>query len=450
MMSPQWSEYAMWWHAYPLGFLDAPIRESREDRVHHRLPVFEDWLDHILGLGLNGLALGPIFESTSHGYDTLDHFAIDSRIGDETDFTRLASAAHQNGIRVLLDGVFNHVGRDHPWFVDVERRGPASPHASSFLIDWTGWASGDPIRAQVFEGHDSLVTLNHDSPAVARYVVDVMIHWMERGADGWRLDAAYAVPTSFWARVLPQVRERFPDAWFSGEVIHGADPQLATNSSMDSLTQYELWQGIWHAISDANLYELSHAIERHNRLLPSYAPSTFLGNHDVTRIASAVGPNHVGHALAVLLTVAGVPFIYAGDEYGWLGVKEQRLGGDDAVRPPFPAHPPLADGSGTDSRVLHHHRELIALRRRHPWLHHARSSVVSVTNETIVFESQHGNDRLMTALNLSTTDLRVSDPADDISVEAGIAVPYPGGFSLAPDSWTVVSIPTTRRSSSEQ
>ena len=313
-----WPDHVMWWHLYPLGFTGAPISPGEDvDRnaVVHRLGRIESYLDHVVGLGLNGIALGPIFASQTHGYDTVDHFRIDPRLGEEEDLLRLVEQASRRGVRVLLDGVFNHVGRRHPAFRAVEEEGAVAASAGMFRTDRTG-------RFAVFEGHGDLVALNHDSPEVADLVVRVMTHWLDRGADAWRLDAAYAVPPAFWARVLPRVRERHPEAWFSGEIISGEYAEIVRTSTMDSATQYELWQGIWHGIADRNFFELAHALKRNNDLLSTFVPSTFVGNHDVTRIASAVGPDFTAHAAAVLFTVAGVPSVYAGDEYGWTGVKE--------------------------------------------------------------------------------------------------------------------------------
>lgn len=440
-MSVNWVEHVMWWHVYPLGFVGAPIRpESREGHGARRLPMVEQWFDHILDLGLNGLALGPVFSSMSHGYDTLDYFAVDDRLGDEADLVQLVKAAHERGIRVLLDGVFNHVGRAHPWFADVERSGPQSPYAGLFRIDWTGWSPGEPVKADVFEGHDGLVALDHSSPRVVDLVVEVMNYWLARGVDGWRLDAAYAVPPSFWAEVLPRVREQHPDAWFTGEVIHGADVQKVEASTMDSLTQYELWQGIWHGISDRNLHELGHALKRHSLLLSGYVPSTFVGNHDVTRIASAVGPEHVGHALAVLFTVAGVPSVYAGDEYGWKAVKEDRFGGDDAVRPEFPATPPAEDSLGSEAAgILHEHRELAGLRRRNPWLYRASTDVVTAANETLVFRTAvSSSEALVTVLNLGPAPYRVNG-AGATAVAAGTAARDGSGFIVPANGWAVLA-----------
>ncbi|WP_432492375.1 alpha-amylase family glycosyl hydrolase [Kineococcus gypseus] len=406
-MTP-WPDHVIWWHLYPLGFTGAPVRpgaqggpEDGTGPVVHRLPRVEGWLDHVVRLGLNGLALGPVFASQTHGYDTVDHFRVDPRLGDEDDVDRLVAAAHGRGLRVLLDGVFNHVGRAHPAFRRLEAEGPSAPTAGMFRVDWSGWRPGEPVRAEVFEGHEQLVALDHSSPEVAELVVRVVRHWLDRGADGWRLDAAYAVPPGFWARVLPEVRRTHPHAWFTGEVIHGDAAGIVRASTVDSLTQYELWQGVWHGIADRNLFELAHAVQRHVALLATFTPSTFVGNHDVTRIASAVGADLVPHALAVLFTVAGVPSVYAGDEFAATGVKEQRLGGDDAVRPEFPEHPPEEGSLAPAAReVLHAHRALIALRRRNPWLVRAHTDVVHLRNREAVLRTATGSGAVVVALNL--------------------------------------------------
>ncbi len=424
---PAWPEHVIWWQVYPLGFVGAPIREGVDPDAapEHRLDRLEPWLDHVIALGLNGLLLGPVFAAETHGYDTVDFFRIDPRLGEDRDFDRLVSAARERGIRILLDGVFNHVGRGHAAFRDLTPDGPDLFRGR--------WIDGR-FDAEVFEGHEALVALDHASPAVADLVVEVMCHWLERGIDGWRLDAAYAVPSSFWAEVLPRVRERFPEAWFLGEVIHGDAAGIVQESTIDSLTQYELWQGIWHGIADRNLFELSHAIERHDELLRTFAPQTFVGNHDVTRIASAVGADLVPHALAVLFTVAGTPSVYAGDEFGWTGVKEERLGGDDAVRPEFPPGP---DDVDPDARVLRAHQELIALRRRKPWLWRAHTDVIEVANAAIALRTAVGHDAVVVALNIG--DEPVSVPAADArTIVAGDGTLTPGRVELGPRGWAVL------------
>jgi len=402
---PAWPEHAMWWHVYPLGFVGAPIRDDVDPSAPpvHRLAHLEGWLDHVIDLGLNGVLLGPVFASETHGYDTLDHFRIDPRLGDDDDFDRLVAAARGRGIRIVLDGVFHHVGRGHPAFRAFAEGGDDPGLFRARRVDGR-------VEADVFEGHDALVAFDHSSPAVADLVVEAMCHWLARGIDGWRLDAAYAVPAAFWAEVLPRVRARFPDAWFVGEVIHGDAAEIVRASTIDTLTQYELWQGIWHGIADRNLFELAHAIERHDGLLSTFVPQTFIGNHDVTRIASAVGTALVPHAIAVLFTVAGTPSVYGGDELGWTGTKEERLRGDDAVRPTFPDAPPRtldAEARG----ILDAHRALIALRRRKPWLWRAHTDVIEVTNTALALRTAVGDDAVVVALNVD--DRPASLPAAD-------------------------------------
>ncbi len=445
-----WPETVMWWHVYPLGFTGAPIRpaaiQSAADGAAfhagtelHRLDRVEAWLDHVVELGLNGLALGPVFAAQTHGYDTVDHFRVDPRLGEERDLERLFAAAHERGIRVLLDGVFNHVGRAHPAFIQVQDEGPTASTAELFRIDWTGWRPGDPVRAEVFEGHDQLVALDHASPAVVDLVVRVLRHWLDRGADGWRLDAAYAVPSQFWAKVLAQVRRSHPEAWFTGEVIHGDAAAIVRASTMDSLTQYELWQGIWHGIGQRNFFELAHALERHNGLLSTFLPSTFLGNHDVTRIASAVGVELLPHALVVLFTVAGTPSVYAGDEYAYTGVKEERLGGDDAVRPEFPAHPPAPAGLDETAReILSLHHQLVSLRRRKPWLVRAHTDVVYLVNEQLVLRSATATDAVVVALNLGGAPVELP-AADARAVECGTGHLASGRVQLPARGWAVLT-----------
>jgi cyclomaltodextrinase len=439
-VSAGWADTVLWWHVYPLGFTGAPIRpEAPAEGPVPRLDRLHAWLDHVVELGLNGLALGPVFAARTHGYDTVDHLRVDPRLGTEDDLQRLIDACRERGIRVCLDGVFNHVGRGHPAFAAVEAEGPSAPTAGLFRIDWDGWRPGDPVRADVFEGHDQLVALDHSSPAVADLVVGVLRHWLDRGVDGWRLDAAYAVPPEFWARVLPAVRRTHPDAWFSGEVIHGDAAAIVRASTVDSLTQYELWQAIWHGIAERNFFELTHALERHNGLLATFLPSTFVGNHDVTRIASAVGPELVPHALAVLFTVAGVPSVYAGDEYGRTGVKEQRLGGDDAVRPEFPPRPPDPSELDASARAtLDAHRALVALRRRHPWLTRGHADVVHLANEQVVLRSGTAGAAVVVALNLAAGAVELP-AADATTVECGTGRLAGGRVQLPARGWAVLT-----------
>lgn len=236
MTQPTWhdAEHTIWWHVYPLGFTGAPVRPS----------------------------------------------------GDADAFDRLVAACHDRGIRLMLDGVFNHVGATHPWFRDA-----VAGRAHGDLFRVTRDAYGN-VCYPMFEGNRDLPELDHGSATEVRYVASVMRHWSSRGVDAWRLDAAYAVPPDFWRRVLNEVRDDFPDLWVMGEMIHGDYGEFVARSGVDSVTQYELWKAIWSSLRDGNFYELDWSLKRHNAFLSSFMPQTFVGNHDVTRwwICAATSP----------------------------------------------------------------------------------------------------------------------------------------------------------------
>ncbi len=433
MTEPDWVQHAIWWQVYPLGFVGAFPADPAPTVAEHRLGRVVEWLDHAVELGASGLALGPLFASQTHGYDTTDHRRIDPRLGDDADFDRLVSEARSRGLRILLDGVFNHVGTGFPRYREAAEGGD------------TSWFRKHGKGFETFEGHDGLIALNHDNPEVVDYVVDVMSHWLSRGADGWRLDAAYAVPERFWAQVLPRVREAFPDAWLVGEVIHGDYTAIVRASTFDSVTQYELWKATWSSLNDGNFHELDWALRRHDEFLDVFAPMTFVGNHDVTRLASKLDdPRHVEHALVLLLTTGGVPSVYAGDEWAYRGVKEERFGGDDAVRPEFPANPEEAKPLGHDVFRLHQH--LIGLRRRHPWLHAARTAPLHLTNRQYVYRTYAGDDALVVALNVDDEPLRVSLSEWGIHgrgrLVAGSGAPAETAvdrLDVAPHGWAIVA-----------
>ncbi|WP_104181270.1 alpha-amylase family glycosyl hydrolase [Arthrobacter sp. B0490] len=421
MDEPRWVEHAIWWQVYPLGFTGAEKTATPDPAAAHRLLGLVPWLDYAVDLGASGLALGPVFASETHGYDTTDYFRIDPRLGTLGDFDTLVAEAHRRGLRVLLDGVFNHAGRSFGPFQDVLTHGPGAATASWFSLDWPeGAGAGTEPAYRDFEGHSHLVALHHAEPAVADFVVKVMEYWLGRGADGWRLDAAYAVPSSFWADVTARVRSSHPDAYFVGEYIHGDYATEVQHGGLDSATQYELWKAVWSSLNDANFFELAAALERHNALLGSFAPLTFVGNHDVTRIASRLAdPGLLAHAVVALFTVGGTPSVYYGDEQGYRGIKEDRAGGDDDVRPLFPAGP--GDLSGVGRPAYEVHQQLIGVRRRHPWLHRATTEVLHLSNEVLAYRVTDGANALVVALNLSAIPGTASIPgiADIGSVLAG-------------------------------
>ncbi|GAA1488732.1 alpha-amylase family glycosyl hydrolase [Brachybacterium sacelli] len=445
--SPPWIRDAICWQVYPLGFCGAPgHREDLEgegyggaagENVVHRLPRLLGWLDHLVGLGANVMILNPVFDSVSHGYDTLDHRRPDPRLGSDQDVDALIAACHERGIRVVLDGVFNHVSDRHP----VARRaisvGPNSPEGAHIR-----WAGEHPYA---FEGNADLVELDLSDSVVQDAIVDIMTLWLDRGADGWRLDAMYAAGAETWAPILERVRTAHPQAWLLGEVIHGDYSAFAAASGADSVTQYELWKAIWSALHDENLFELAHALGRHQEFLDTDGgsrPLTFVGNHDTTRIASQLSDGRdLAVAYALLALLPGIPAVYAGDEFGAIGVKEERPGGDDAIRPAFPEAPagvregpegtaeePAATDDAADPgsspaprplqvldpeaapRILEVHQRLLALRRREAWLAEAHVEVREGTLENAYAEivltprDEAGTRPLTLVLNLGEED----------------------------------------------
>lgn len=384
-------DHAIWWQVYPLGACGAPIRPGQEPGAGSRLGRLEAWLPYVVELGCSGLLLGPVFASSTHGYDTTDHFQIDPRLGTDQDWERFVAAVHDRGLLLMLDGVFNHVGAAHPMVADG---GPVR-------------RDGDQHRG--WEGHPELAELDHDDPRVAELVVDVMRCWLDRGADGWRLDVAYAVPGWFWSQVLAEVRRTHPGMTTLGEVIHGDYAAIAQAGTLDAVTGYELWKAIWSAITDRNAWELAWAMERHHdfsaRLGPDRILQTFVGNHDVTRVASQVGDTGAALAAAVLLTVPGMPSVYYGDEQGFRGVKGEGVGADDPVRPELPPAPAQLAPYGWWLYRLH--QELIALRRRNPWLTRGDLSVLDKTNTCLTYQVAGAGHRLEARLDLDQQRVEV-------------------------------------------
>jgi cyclomaltodextrinase / maltogenic alpha-amylase / neopullulanase len=387
-----WIASVIWWHCYPLGFVDAEprIAEVPAGKIRHRLDQLTGWFDYLIELGANGLMLAPVFASTSHGYDTLDHFRIDPRLGDLADFDALVREAQGRGIRICLDGVFNHVSQDHEIVQRALAEGPESEAGR-----WVTWDNGYTIG---FEGNLDLVELNLAHPPVVDYIVEVMCFWLDRGADGWRLDAAFPAGGAAWRPVIDRVKAAHPDAWIVAELINGGYTEFVAESNVDSVTQYELWKAIWSSLNDHNLHELAWALSRHADFSARFRSQTFLGNHDQTRIATLVeDPRNLPLAIAVLLLVPGIPTIYAGDEQAFTGQKLDQPGGDNAVRPPFPRSP--AELLPFGAETLRVYKELVGVRRDHPWLVDATLTVSDVTNTTMTIHLATGTDHLALALN---------------------------------------------------
>jgi cyclomaltodextrinase len=231
------------------------------------------------------------------------------------------------------------------------------------------------------------------------------------------------------------VREEFPDAWFVGEMIHGDYVDYVKRSGLDSVTEYELWWAIWSSIDKVNFHELQWTLKRHAKFVEHFLPLTFLGNHDVTRVASQISdPRHWSHAVALLAFLPGVPSVYYGDEFGLEAVKKDRPSGDDAVRPEMPSERWLFTHSHPEVEQVY--RRMIGLRRRHPWLVDATIETERVDNARLVVRSRarHGGECLVLALNLANEPVEI-----DRDVEVLEAEPAVGRGMVAPHGWAVIA-----------
>lgn len=423
---PPWITHTIWWHLYPLGFTGAPIRpaDEAERALQPRLDQLLPWLDYLRDMGANGLALCPIFQSNTHGYDTTDFFRLDSRLGDDAAFDRLVAGCRARGLHLMLDGVFNHVGHVHPLFLQAMQGDPAAERMFRITRHDDG-----RIDYADFEGHQQLPAFNHEVDEVAELVIDVMCHWLGRGASAWRLDAAYAVPPRFWRRVLPTVRERFPEAWFVGEMIHGDYSHYVHESGLDAVTQYDLWHAIWSSLAEGDFSELDACLQRQNDTLNDFTPMSFIGNHDVIRLATRLGNARTALAHVILLTVGGIPSIYYGDEQLMRGDKGTGDSTDDPLRPAFPAHP--ADLPPENGWMYQLVQQLCHIRHQHPWLCTARTRALHLDkgHYSWLAEGAHEGEYLKTTLLLDPTPRALIEHGDQVLLD--VSPPPDAGWRVS-------------------
>jgi glycosidase len=329
-MKTSWIEEAFFYHIYPLGLCGAPQRNNLNLPVEPRLDTLYPWLDHIQGLGANAIYLGPVFQSTSHGYDTIDYYQVDRRLGNNDALARFSDAVHQYGMQLVLDGVFNHVGRDFWAFKDVLERGENSPYQGWFSNLRFGERSpkGDPFQYESWGGHYSLVKLNLQNQHVRDHIFDAVRMWMDKfGIDGLRLDAADCIDFDFLRALHGFTKSRNPEFWLLGEVVHGDYRQWVNSTTLDSVTNYSAYKGLYSSLNDANYFEIAHGLDQQfgeNGQYQDLFLYNFVDNHDVDRVASKLkDPAHLYPLYILLFTMPGIPSLYYGSEWGISGVKEK-------------------------------------------------------------------------------------------------------------------------------
>lgn len=399
-MQTQWSRDTMFYHIYPLALCGTPERNDFSLPPVERLDALYPWINHVIDLNLNALYLGPIFESTAHGYDTTDYYTIDRRLGTNETFKAFAHSLKQRGLRLVLDGVFNHVGRDFWAFRDVVAHGQNSYYADWFHLDFNRRSgAGDSFFYEGWAGHYDLVKLNLSHPDVRAHLFDAVSMWVrEFDIDGLRLDAADHLDADFVRALSAHCRSLKADFWLMGEVVHGDYNQWANPDMLDATTNYEGYKGLYSSHVDRNYFEIAYSLNRQfgadgvyrNLLLYSFAD-----NHDVNRVASSLkNPAHLYPLYTLLFTMPGIPSVYYGSEWGIAGARDTYS--DKALRPcldladahSFP-HPQLADTIG----------QLAALRHSLTTLRWGDYQQLHVASEQFAFARSTADQTVIVAVN---------------------------------------------------
>ncbi len=396
-----WAFESVFYQIYPLGFCGCPA--ENDGVAVPRIRKVLDWLDHLERLGVNGVVFNPVFQSDRHGYDTRDYRTLDCRLGTNGDFQEVCRALHARGMRVVLDGVFNHVGRGFWAFQDVLKNREGSPYRDWFFLNFGGNNGyNDGLWYEGWEGHYELVKLNLRNPQVRDYLFSCIAAWVEEfDVDGLRLDVAYCLDEEFLRALRAFCRSLKPDLFLYGEILGGDYRRLLGEDKLQSCTNYECWKGLWSSFNDKNLFEIAHSLGR----MFSDDPYTlyrgshlfsFADNHDVTRLATNLrDKRHLPLAYAVLFAMPGIPCLYYGSEWGAEGDKRE---GDAALRPCFPAP--------VENELVGLLSKLIAARKGSRALCWGGYRTVELTNRQLVFLRQWEGERAVLAVNLDESPYR--------------------------------------------
>ena len=399
-MEHQWYEEAIIYHLYSLslaGSASAPYSENDYSAVEHKLGEIEKWIPHIKGMGFNAVLLSPVLKSRLHGYDVSDYFQIDNRLGTNEEFQSLVRVFHENGIRVILDSVFNHCGRD--FFAFAELRNNNRAYANWFSgVDFNRQSPmGDHFTYDTWDGHFNLPKFNLHNDAVRNYLFDAARFWIDFfDIDGMRLDCANVLDFGFMSDLRRITGEKKNDFWLMGEVVHGDYSRWVNPSVLHSVTNYTLYKSLYSSHNDNNLYELSYCVRNaisHNGL-PLY---TFLDNHDQPRIASLVSkPEFLSTLYTLLFTLPGVPSLYYGSEWGLQANREN--GADLNIRP----YINIDDRAHYSTWLTGHISKLAHIRRQQKALIFGDyRQIYWEYKRPFVFERTWENERIFIAINIA-------------------------------------------------
>ena len=423
-----WAYESVLYQIYPLGFCGAPF-ENKGIQTHAILKV-TDWIPHLKKLGVGAVLFNPVFESDTHGYNTRDYKKIDVRLGTNEDFKKVCDALHEEGIRVILDGVFNHAGRGFTQFQDVVKNREASPYKDWFFINFGGNSNyNDGLWYEGWEGNFDLVKLNLKNPAVADHLMDAVKYWIDFfDIDGIRLDVAYCLEQDFIRRLRAQTNEWKEDFFLVGEMIHGDYHRVMGEGLCNSTTNYECYKGLYSAFNSKNLFEIVHSLFRQFgpeqwTLYKGEHLLTFADNHDVTRIATILENKELVKALYTFLYgMPGIPCVYYGSEWGAEGDKKN---GDPSLRPSFEV-PVENELTAYLQGLGQGYKKAKAL-----WYGDFRS--LELQNTYCVFTRAFEDDRILCAVNIGNQEVTVhadfgAGRARDLAT--GQIIDFGGGLTI--------------------
>lgn len=423
-----WAYNETFYQIYPIGFCGAPVHN--DGVTAHRILKIGEWAGYLQELGIGSIILNPIFESDNHGYDTRDFTKIDCRLGTNDDFKEVCQTLHDHNVKIMLDGVFNHVGRGFWAFKDVQEKKRDSPYKDWFCINFDGNSGyNDGFWYEGWEGHYELVKLNLQNPSVVDYLLDCVKMWIEEfGIDGLRLDVAYSLDHNFMKRLRQFCEELKPGFALIGEVLFGDYNLIVNDEMLHSCTNYECYKGIYSSFNSMNMFEIAHSLNR------QYGPEqwciyrgkhlmTFVDNHDVSRLATILtNKNHIPLAYGLLFGMPGIPCIYYGSEWGEEGAKAPD--NDYALRPCFEEPKP--------NKLTAFIKALIALRRESDALCNGTYHNVVITNHQLVFERRTDGERVLVAINASDSEYTAG--SHELNGIFSRILTYPGEFeALAPE-----------------
>lgn len=394
MPDVKWYDKAVFYHIYPLGLCGCAHENTGVPEEH--FDKLNEWAVHAGNIGCTAIYIGPLFESVGHGYETTDYKMVDRRLGTNDDFKKFVENCHNNGIKVVVDGVFNHTGRGFFAFKDLKENRENSRYKEWYCnVNFGGNNEyNDGFSYENWGGYNLLAKLNVWNPEVKNYLFDVVRFWIsEFDIDGIRLDAADVLDMGFMSELRQVTMQAKEDFWLMGEVIHGDYSRWANNDRLNSVTNYELHKGLYSGHNDHNYFEIAHTINRLNQLAQGIKLYTFTDNHDVARIHSKLNnKEHIYDVTMLLYTVPGIPSIYYGSEFAIDGNKEN--GSDWNLRPCLEL-----DDFDEDTELLNLIRRLGILKKEYRELTEGTYEQLMLTNRQFAFARKCQDSAVITALN---------------------------------------------------